>query len=374
MKNGVLGLGVIGCGAIAIRSVFEHFSIGDLENVVQVAAVCDPVPGRAKGTAEKYGYPAYYESFDDLLLDPNIDILTICSPINFHFEQGMKAIAAGKHIHFNKTMALTVEECDQLIAAAKAKGVKIIASPNKIMFPHLQRIRRLVLEGKLGTLGYTFSSHAHFSPKGWHFTEKTRQSGGVLGNISPAWYFKKPAGGPMYDVTIYALHALTDILGPAKRVTAMSGQRFPYHDFNGEHIVNEIDDSVMLLIDYGGGLISIAVSAVADAPEINFDPCFYGTEGCVIQNKWNGKSLIYDADRLPFVPVSHDHLSELHVFSDLMQLVEWVRNDIPSIATAERARHGIEIIEAAYKAAATGITQDLKTTFEPMPLDMLAEI
>jgi predicted dehydrogenase len=60
-------------------------------------------------------------------------------------------------------------------------------------------------------------------------------------------------------------------------------------------------------------------------------------------------------------------MEEMHVFEDLMQLVDWVRNGIPSVATAEHARHVVEIIEAAYAAAETGRTQVLKTSFDPPP-------
>ncbi len=59
----------------------------------------------------------------------------------------------------------------------------------------------------------------------------------------------------------------------------------------------------------------------------------------------------------------HREIGEAHVYEDIMQLVDWIRDDTPSIATAEHARHVIEIIEAGYRAAETGQAQDLKTTF-----------
>jgi len=62
----------------------------------------------------------------------------------------------------------------------------------------------------------------------------------------------------------------------------------------------------------------------------------------------------------------HARLRESHVFEDLMQLVDWVREGTPSIASAEHARHVIDIFESAYRAADTGQTQELTTTFEPL--------
>jgi predicted dehydrogenase len=57
-------------------------------------------------------------------------------------------------------------------------------------------------------------------------------------------------------------------------------------------------------------------------------------------------------------------MEEAHVFEDVMQLVDWVRDDKPTVSTAEHARHVIEIFDAAYRAAETGQAQALKTTFD----------
>jgi predicted dehydrogenase len=66
---------------------------------------------------------------------------------------------------------------------------------------------------------------------------------------------------------------------------------------------------------------------------------------------------------LPHVVGPHRDIPEQHVYEDIMQLVDWIREDKPTIVTAEHARHVIEIIEAAYRASETGQTQELATTF-----------
>ena len=71
-----------------------------------------------------------------------------------------------------------------------------------------------------------------------------------------------------------------------------------------------------------------------------------------------------DVVLLPHVTEAHAALEEAHVFEDLMQLVDWVREDLPSSCDAHHARHVIEIIEAAYRSAATGRAQELETTFD----------
>ena len=147
-----LGLGAIGSGEIAINSIFKHLVLGDTADKVYMAAVCDPVPGRAQAMAEQYGIKNWYMTDDELLADPNVDVVSICSPIRFHYEQGLKAIRAGKHVHFNKTMAMTSEEATELIEEAKRMNVKITSSPGMMAMPVNREMRRLVAENKLGHL------------------------------------------------------------------------------------------------------------------------------------------------------------------------------------------------------------------------------
>jgi predicted dehydrogenase len=67
---------------------------------------------------------------------------------------------------------------------------------------------------------------------------------------------------------------------------------------------------------------------------------------------------------LPHVTGPHRDIPESHVFEDIMQLVRWVREGVPSAATPEHARHVIDIIESGYRAAATGVAQELTTSFD----------
>ena len=364
-----LGMGVVGAGAIGIRGALMHLSLPDVQDSVRLAAVCDPAPGRAAAAAAKYGVAAHYLSYEDLLADPNVEAVTICSPIGLHFQQGMQAVEAGKHIHFNKTMTTTVDEADALIAAARARGVTIVASPGQMLFPHNQRIRKLVLEGALGRLAWAVTGASGVGD--YHMNEEFRTGQDVLTDVNPAWYFKRPGGGPQYDVTVYCLHTLTGILGPAQRVTALSGLVIPEREYRGEKIVCEMDDTTMLLVDFDASLFAFVYGAVAGSVTKGFQPNIYGTTGAIVGTTFGDQELRLPDDHEPHVTGQHAQMPESHVFEDMLQLVDWVRDGVPSIATAEHARHVIDIIEAGYRAAETGETQSLRTTFDPLPLEAL---
>ena len=260
-------------------------------------------------------------------------------------------------------MATTVAECDHLLGLAREKDVRLVASPGMMLHPHNQRIRRRIQEGALGQLIWAATGAAVGD---YHLTEEFRTGDDVLTQVDPTWYYRRPGGGPMYDVTVYCLHNLTGILGPARRVTALSGLALSEREWHGRTIRCDMDDNTFLLIDFGNSLYALAYGTVAGTVSWGFHPSIFGTKGSIVGTELNGMSLVEEGDHQPHVRGVHAELPESHVFEDMMQLVDWVREGIPSPATGEHARHVIDIIEAGYRAAQTGQAQELRTTFEPM--------
>ncbi len=126
-------------------------------------------------------------------------------------------------------MTVTTAEADEIIEKAKEKGVYVIASPGTMTRPHNRRIRKHILEGNIGKVVWAIVGTS--GAEKYHLHESVRKGNSMLSHIDPSWYLKKPAGGPQYDVTVYCLHNLTGILGPAKRVTALSGKITPERFF-----------------------------------------------------------------------------------------------------------------------------------------------
>lgn len=365
-----IGIGVVGAGSIGIRAALMHLCLEDVQDRTHLAAVCDNVPGRAQAAAERFGVASAYDSLDALLADPAVDLITIGTPIGGHYEQGLAAIRAGKHVHFNKTMTVTAAEATHLIEEAAAKGVKINSCPGQMVQPQNRYIREFLASGGLGKLAWA-SIGAGFGS--YHENEGVRTGDDLLSNVNPAWYWQKPGGGPMYDMTVYGLHTLTGILGPAKRVTSMSGIAVPTRSFKGEEYQTEADDNTFMLLDFGDSVTAFVYGAAYGMVEHEWgQPNFFGSKGTLLGTKLNGEKIKFpghDAGLAPsqwgaHIKGEHLKLGETHVFEDIMQLVEHVRTGAKMYGTAEHARHVIEIIEAGYRAAETGMTQTLTTTFE----------
>lgn len=365
-------LGVVGAGSISIRGILPHLSQDDVQDRVRLAAVCDPAPGRAEAAAAKFNIAKHFTTLEELLEHGDVDAVIIASPIGLHYEQGLLALKAGKHVHFNKTMTTTVDEADGIIEYARKSGLQIVASPGEMVRPHNQRIKQLIAEGAIGTPVWALAGAAFGR---YHETERVRGGSDPLTNVDPTWYFRKPGGGPLYDMTVYPLHAITGVLGPARAVTAMSGVRIKEREFGGQMVRGDADDNSFLLIDFGDALYAVATGAAAGLQTHGHMPNYFGTDGAISGVRLNREPFDYPGRELaeghpdgvqvtlPHVTGVHRDIEEQHVYEDVMQLVDWVRGGTPSVATAEHARHVIDIIESAYRSSETGQTQKLRTTF-----------
>jgi predicted dehydrogenase len=362
----------VGAGSIGIRGALAHLALEDVQDRVFLAAVCDPVPGRATAAAKRFGVARAYERYEDLLEDTAVDAVTLCSPIGLHYEQGLKAIESGKHIHFNKTMTTTAAEATDLIERAATAALKLVASPGEMLRPLNRAIRRLVENGALGKISWAVTGAAFGT---YHEEEPVRQGNGA-GAIDPSWYWRKPGGGPLYDMTVYGLHTVTGILGPAKRVAAMSGIGIAAREFQGQKRECTADDNSLLLLDFGDSVFAFVHGTFAGWLTALGAVNVYGSEGTVEGALHNGSPLRYPGDErvqpgrngdavlLPHVTEEHAALGEAFVFEDVMQLIDCVRDDVATVCDAHHARHVIEIIEVAYRSAETGRTHDLETSFD----------
>lgn len=371
-----LKIGVVGVGTLSVRGIIPHLTCADVADRIVVHALCDPVIDRAKAVAAQYSIPNVYSSLTDMLRS-DIDAVTIVSPIGLHYAQCREAILAGKHVHMNKTMATTVEEADDLIDLAHQRGVVLVASPGEGLRPQVKRARQLIESGTIGQVAWAITGCA-FEQYHEDEPERLHAAGGA---IDPSWYFRSPGGGPMYDMASYALHQLTSILGPARSVTAVSGQRIKERTFQGHPVVTEVDDNTILSLDFGNALFAVVHGTAAGWISDQFAASkFFGTKGTIEGVLLDGEPFDFDLrDQtfdapitdweaqmrvLPHVVGDHRKIPESHVFEDIMQMVDSVRTGVPSIVTAEHARHVIDIIESGYRSAETGTRQDLRTTFD----------
>jgi predicted dehydrogenase len=181
-----LRMGIVGAGNISTLNV-----PGYLEHPkCDVLALCDPKVERGKARAEEWNIPRVYDSLPALLQDEEIDAVEILTPTYMHAEHVVAAAEAGKHVSCQKPIANTVEDARKMIDACKRAGVVFRVTENCCYYPPLERARKLVLEGAIGTptvlriktvVGDTESEfQASQDPEGYIWRFDARSPGGHL--------------------------------------------------------------------------------------------------------------------------------------------------------------------------------------------------
>lgn len=145
MKKTKVTFGIVGCGRIAQRHA-EH-----INRLGKLVAVCDIVPQKAEELAKKYNAQAVFK-IEDLLKIPNIDVISICTPNGLHAKHSIQALKTNHHVLCEKPMAIKVEDCRQMILAAKkAKKDLFIVKQNRFN-PPIVALKKLLDEKKLGKI------------------------------------------------------------------------------------------------------------------------------------------------------------------------------------------------------------------------------
>ena len=144
LKVGIIGAGRI--GQVHAKSITYHIP------QAEIVAISDIFVDGAKKVAEELGIPNYYEDYHEILNNPEIDAVLICSSTDTHADIACEAAEAGKHIFCEKPVDLTVAKIKKVIDAVNKAGVKLQIGFNRRYDHNFSYIKQLSNEGKLGNL------------------------------------------------------------------------------------------------------------------------------------------------------------------------------------------------------------------------------
>lgn len=172
--------GVLGAARIAIRSVLPAFASTRHAQAVAIAA---RDPERARAVAAQFGIAHAYGSYDDLLANASIEAVYIPLANDLHLPWTLRALEAGKHVLCEKPIALSAEQA-QAIAAASRRCARQVAEAYMIRFhPQWQRVRALVVSGRLGEIHALHSWFAYDNPPEANLRNSLAHGGGGLYDI-----------------------------------------------------------------------------------------------------------------------------------------------------------------------------------------------
>jgi len=256
-------VGIIGCGNISQA----YFNGAKLFEVLEVVACADLNPEAAKAKAAENGCVA--QTVDELLANPDVDLVVNLTIPAVHAEVSLAALNAGKHVHCEKPLAVHLEDAKKVIDLAGEKGLLVGCAPDTFLGAGLQTARKMVDDGWIGKV---FSGTAFMmsrGPESWH--------------PNPAFFYEV-GGGPMFDMGPYYITALVHLLGPVKEVSGVTTRAFEERiatckeQFGKLLPVSVPTHSSGTLVFHSGAIVTVTISF--DVHSHGHSPIeLYGSEG-----------------------------------------------------------------------------------------------
>ena len=316
----VLSVGIIGTGGIA-QSHLQ--AIQQLDNI-KVVATMDVDESRAKAAADKYGGRAYTK-LEDLLNDPNVEGVHVCTPHSFHGEQVVAAARAGKHVIVEKPMALTLQECDAMIQASEKAGKILMVGQVMRYYPVNHTIKKLIAEGAIGKVG-------HLIRRRYSYFDTTKP-----GSNYPRWYLDLKVGGICvlycfgpheYDILPWYLDS------PIVKVYAQGSESTEL--YKGQK------DTYTSVMNHANGAISVLSQTVVSHTGAH-DQYIIGSEGSMMLS---GQKLIMNGGEVPNIGSSGDGMR-----NQIREFAECCLEGREPDASGRSVRHTMAVIEAAKQSA-----------------------
>jgi predicted dehydrogenase len=200
---------IVGCGRISDLHELGYRERSD----ARIAAVCDSNRGRAKAKAKAWGVARVYTKYQQVLDDPDIDLVELLTPHHLHCEMTVSACRAGKHVSVQKPMALSIAEADQMIAVAAENGVQLRVYENFIFYAPAVKARQLIRAGEIGEPRMIRA----------HVSTGTAENSWDIPLSAWLWRFneKQCGGGPLvFDHGYHLFSIIYDLMGAVERVSA----------------------------------------------------------------------------------------------------------------------------------------------------------
>jgi len=370
-----LGIGIIGDGLMAKEHSMAWRSVravyGDLPFEPRLVTLVHPDAGRAADAAARYGFARSSTAWQDVVDDPEIQIVNIVTPNAFHKEVAIAAVRAGKHVWCEKPLALSADDAREMTEAAEAAGVSTLVGFTYLQNPGLALAKKLIDDGELGELvSFTsfFSADTMIDPAvpfSWR-TDRARAGGGALGDL----------GSHLVSIARY-------LVGPVARVSGLTRIVVPERA-DGEGVIRTVDndDLAISMLEFDNGVIgTMQASRVATGRAFEVSFTLTGTKGVIRFSQQDSHKLEVSLDsdgldshgfRTIELGPGHGDFGALWPMSGInlglheLKIFE-VRRFIEAIATGERIlpdfREGWQIektIEAVERSAASRTWTDVQ--------------
>lgn len=352
-KTGPVGVGVIGAGNISTQYLTNLTAFPDLD----VRFVADIDLERAAEQAAKFGVPAS-GTVEELLADPEIEIVVNLTIPKAHAEVALQALAAGKNVWGEKPIALDRESGKRVLATAEAAGLRAACAPDTFLGAGIQTARRMLEAGAIGRPQTALTLMQQPGPESWH--------------PNPAFLFQEGAG-PLFDVGPYYVTALIQLFGPVKRVAAATSKAKPVRTIGSGPLAGQtfevtVPSHVTAVFEFENGQTSQSIfSFDSQIKRTLFEVT--GVDGALEVNDPNmfvGDLVLHDgSDEPKKIAVEGERAAR---GTGVVELARAIRAGVPERASGEQAYHALDVMVSTIEAAERGEWVEVESTFIPTPV------
>ncbi len=242
----MINVGIIGCGSIARQ---RHAAEYNRNEHTVIAGVFDVSRERAESMAKDFGGKVYATA-EELIADSNIDAVSVCVANAFHAPITIDALNHGKHVLCEKPMAITLKDCEDMVAAATKSGKRLLIGHNQRLTPAHKKAKEIIASGELGRVISFSATFGHKGPEMWSADKS-----------SNTWFFKKNAAafGSMADLGIHKIDLMCYLIGSSVKNVfsrlATLDKKFP----DGTPI--EVDDNSVEILTFENGALGTVTTS-----------------------------------------------------------------------------------------------------------------
>lgn len=314
----------------------------------KLVAICDLREDRLAKQAAKCPEVKQYKDYAEMLKDPEIDIVSVCTPSAMHADMAIQALRAGKHVLSEKPMDIVVDKILEIGRVAEECGLKVGGVFQNRRNAVMEPVKKAVEEGRLGEI-YTGFFRVNWYRKDSYFLE----SGGWRGT------WAMDGGGSLMNQAVHTVDIMQWLLGDV--VSVRSDMRIVNHNI-------ETEDFTTSVVKFKSGAICTFVSTTAAYPGFGTDIQLTGTKGSIHVNgdklvawKIEGENMQEESEEMlakygkndGAIAAADNTIVRGHDFM-VQDMIDAVREDRDPFVTPVEAAKAVRIINAIYESARTG--------------------
>ena len=328
----MLKMGIIGAGAVVQGAHAKAFEARD---DVEIVAIADPNESYRVAVGARVGCTRLFEDYRRVLDDPTIQALDICLPHFMHEKVVLAAFEAGKDVLLEKPIAMSVEQADRMINAARSAGRKFYVALNQRFYPAHRKLKDLIDSGAYGK----------------PFLALCQLVGDELGRMNDPQSWKgtwdRAGGGALIDTGTHIIDLVLWWFGRPRNVSCQWG-RFVVEP------MHKADDNVAVTLGYDSLIVQLCVSYSCKTDPWRETKQIYFPEASVHITMDPDEPILLGKDRAPLAPVPVDEMKSWWDGSVTAGIHHWLdcfQDKAQPAFGPEAARETLEVILAAYRAA-----------------------